>query len=254
VQARRSSAVSGWQAALTTVFVLVAFLIGVVSGRRLSDEAPPPIVNVAPLVSPAAQVSPIVVAASPAASAASPAPIGLRLSADASAPQPVARQAPSPSPAPTPLQTRCADAAQRFPETSDTEAAVRAAYREFLARQGVAVDAGTALFGGLGEAYAARHAEIVAGWMAVTLQRERRGLATFPLADYVASDIVVATGPGEYQMRATVSPQGWAEIRSWPADTCEGAFIRNPANARWVESMQASVGDISWALPTPAGR
>jgi hypothetical protein len=39
-------------------------------------------------------------------------------------------------------------------------------------------------------------------------------------------------------------------MRAWPADTCEGAFMRNPANTRWVELMQASVGDITWALPT----
>ena len=58
--------------------------------------------------------------------------------------------------------------------------------------------------------------------------------------------------PGEYQYRATISPRGWTEIRAWPATTCEGAFIRNPANACWVELMEASVGDITWALPTPS--
>ena len=90
--------------------------------------------------------------------------------------------------------------------------------------------------------------------MAVTLQRERRGLPTFPLVDYVASDIIVAAGPGEYQLRATISPQGWSELRALPSDSCEGAFLANPDNARWVEQMQASVGDITWALPTPQPR
>ena len=188
---------------------------------------------------------------------ASPTAVELRLVADAPVvlPSPTATVPPTPSPAPTltptPLPTRCADAELRFPETRDSEGAVRAAYRDYLARQGVTLGPGTALFGELAEAYAARHAEVVAGWIAVTLQRERRGLPAFSLAEYVASDVIVATGPGEYQLRATISPQGWTEIRSWPANTCEGAFIRDPANARWVELMEASVGDITWALPTP---
>jgi hypothetical protein len=156
----------------------------------------------------------------------------------------------SPTAAPTPLPARCADAGLRFPETGDPEGAVRAAYREYMARQGVTIDPASTLFDGLGEAYASRHDEVVAGWAAVTLQRERRGLAPFPLVDYVASDVIVATGPSEYQLRATVSPQGWSEMRAWPAETCEGAFMRNPANARWVDLMQVSVGDITWALPT----
>ena len=187
---------------------------------------------------------------------ASPAAVELRLAADVPLPlpSPTATLSPTHSPiptlTPTPLPARCADAELRFPETRDSEAAVRAAYRDFLARQGVTLGAGDALFTGLAEAYATRHAEVVAGWIGVTLQRERRGLPAFSLPDYVASDVIVATGPGEYQYRATISPQGWAEIRSWPASTCEGAFIRNPANARWVELMAASVGDITWALPT----
>jgi hypothetical protein len=162
----------------------------------------------------------------------------------------VSTPAATPTSTPAPLAARCADSGLRFPESKDSAAAVRAAYRDYLTRQGVTIDAPSPEFVGLGEAYAARHEEVVAGWMAVTLQREQRGLASFPLADYVASDVVVAVGPGEYQLRATVSPQGWSEIRSWPAETCEGAFMRNPANAHWVDLMQASVGDITWALPT----
>ena len=130
-------------------------------------------------------------------------------------------------------------------------AAVRVAFGEYLARHGVTMDPTSTLFAGLAEAYAERHAEIVAGWMAVTLQRERRGLPTFPLADYVASDIIAPVGAGTYELRATVSPQGWAEMQRWPGDTCEGAFMRHPGNAHWVTQMQASVGDVTWALPTP---
>ena len=193
---------------------------------------------------------------SPVAAASSPAPVDLRLVVDVSTPPTPQAAVPSPSPAPSPapLPERCASATLHFPETRDTEAAVRAAYHEYLARQGVTIDPTSTLFAGLGQAYAARHAEIVAGWMAVALQREQRGLRAFSLADYVASDVVVATGPGEYQLRATVSPQGWAEIRAWPATSCEGAFIHDPANAHWVDLMQASVGDITWALPTPLPR
>jgi hypothetical protein len=186
-----------------------------------------------------------------------PATIELRLIATTPSPlpSPIATRTPSPtatpSLTPTPLPPRCADAQLRFPETGDPEEAVRAAFRDYLTRQGVTNDPSSSLFAGLGEAYAARHDEVVAGWVGVILQRERRGLPAFPLADFVASDVVVAVGPGEYQLRATISPQGWTEMRSWPAETCEGAFMRSPANARWVDLMQASVGDITWALPTP---
>jgi hypothetical protein len=186
----------------------------------------------------------------------SSATIELRLIAGTPSPILSPTVTPLPSPSLTPTITppsrpaRCADVGLRFPETNDPEGAVRSAYRERMARQGVTIDPASTLFDGLGEAYASRHDEVVAGWVAVTLQRERRGLAPFPLVDYVASDVIVATGPGAYQLRATVSPQGWSEMRAWPADTCEGAFMRNPANARWVDLMQVSVGDITWALPT----
>jgi hypothetical protein len=223
---------------------MVAIVLGV---RRLPDLLLP-----ASTVEPARAVSSLSSAASPSpiVIASSPAPVDLRLVVDASASPSTQAAVPSPSPSPAPLAERCTSATLRFPETRDTETAVRAAYREFLARQGVTIDPTSTLFAGLGQAYAARHAEIVAGWMAVALQREQRGLRAFSLADYVASDVVVATGPGEYQLRATVSPQGWSEIRGWPATSCEGAFIRDPANAHWVDLMQASVGDITWALPT----
>jgi hypothetical protein len=189
--------------------------------------------------------------------AASPTPVELSLAVDvpvavlSPTATAMATSTPVPTLTPTPLPARCADAELRFPETRDPEGAVRAAYRDYLTRQGVTLGAGDALFSGLAEAYAARHAEVVAGWIGVTLQRERRGLPAFSLVEYVASDLIVATGPGEYQYRATISPQGWAEIRGWPASTCEGAFVRHPANARWVELIEASVGDITWALPTP---
>ena len=156
-----------------------------------------------------------------------------------------------PTVTPTPLPERCADAAIRFPESRDAEEAVRVAFREFMARQGVTNDPNSTLFAGLGQAYAQQHAEVVAGWMAVTLQREHRGLPAFSLADFVASDVIVPTGANAYQFRPTVSPQGWAEMRSLPATSCAGAFMANPVNARWVELMAASVGDITWALPTP---
>lgn len=238
--------------------VVVTLLVLVVGSTMLSarfgtsSAASPP----SPAVDSPAPILPVV------ADAPSPAPVDVRLIAEARAlasptvvpPSPVALVSPLPSPTLVALPERCANASLRFPETKDTEAAVQTAYREYLARQGVTIDPTSTLFTGLGQAYAARHAEVVAGWMAVTLQRERRGLSTFSLTDYVASDVVVATGPNEYQLRATVSPQGWSDITSWPATSCEGAFIRDPANARWVQLMQAAVGDITWALPTQTPR
>jgi hypothetical protein len=235
----------GMSRTLVTLALLVPVLV-VIVGAAL---AWPIIPNARPTAPPTGPLL-ATVAQSP------PPTVEMRLIAGTVAPlpSPAATQVPTPAvtvtATPAPLAARCADAGLRFPETRDAEAAVRAAYRDYLTRQGVPTDAPSREFVGLGEAYAARHDEVVAGWMAVTLQREQRGLASFPLADYVASDVVVAVGPGEYQLRATVSPQGWSEIRSWPAETCEGAFMRSPANAHWVDLMQTSVGDVTWALPT----
>jgi hypothetical protein len=234
--------------------VMIALVIWRVSAILGTSSAIDPTPDVAAVAT--SPVLPVV------ADAPSPAPVDLRLVAEArtlASPtalplSPVALATPVPSPTLLPLPERCANASLRFPETRDTEAAVQAAFREYLARQGVTIDSASTLFAGLGQAYAVRHAEVVAGWMAVTLQRERRGLSTFSLSDYVASDVVVATGPGEYQLRATVSPQGWSDITSWPASSCEGAFVRNPDNGRWVQLMQATVGDITWALPAQTPR
>ena len=76
--------------------------------------------------------------------------------------------------------------------------------------------------------------------MASPPQREQRGLRAFSLADYVASDVVVATGPGEYSLRATVSPQGLQvlakasilENLSWTPPTLVGTklFARDRKN------------------------
>jgi hypothetical protein len=253
IQARPVSRPGRGRAALSVGVVAIAMVAIVLGVRHLPDVLlPTPTPEASRVAVNAASASP----PSPVAAASSPAPVDLRLVVDVSTPPAPQAAVPSPSPAPSPapLPERCASATLHFPETRDTEAAVRAAYHEYLARQGVTIDPTSTLFAGLGQAYAARHAEIVAGWMAVALQREQRGLRAFSLADYVASDVVVATGPGEYQLRATVSPQGWAEIRAWPATICEGAFIRDPANAHWVDLMQASVGDITWALPTPLPR
>jgi hypothetical protein len=235
----------GMSRVLVTLALLVPVLV-VIVGAALAWPAAPEARPAAPPTGPLL-----------ATAAGSPIPtVEMRLIAGTVSPlaSPSTTQVPTPAATPTstpaPLAARCADVGLRFPEAKDSAAAVRAAYRDYLTRQGVTIDAPSPEIVGLGEAYAARHEEVVAGWMAVTLQREQRGLASFPLADYVASDVVVAVGPGEYQLRATVSPQGWSEIRSWPSETCEGAFMRNPAYAHWVDLMQASVGDITWALPT----
>ncbi|MCC7369424.1 MAG: hypothetical protein IT306_13435 [Chloroflexi bacterium] len=226
-------------------------VVSVVIGGALLIPVRPPAPPASALVSPSAveRAPSSNLAVAPAASTLLPSPVP-----SPTAPPPSPVPAPSPTATAVPLASRCTDAAERFPQTNDTEAAVRAAYATYMGRQGVTIDPTSALFTGQGAAYVERHAEVVAGWMAVSLQRERRGLPTFPLVDYVASDIVVASGQDAFQLRATISPQGWTELRALPADTCEGAFLKHPDNARWVDLMQASVGDITWAIPTPQPR
>ena len=38
-----------------------------------------------------------------------------------------------------------------------------------------------------------------------------------------------------------LTPDEWAEIRSWPATNCEGAFVKGPRNAGLVTLMERVV-------------
>ena len=39
-----------------------------------------------------------------------------------------------------------------------------------------------------------------------------------------------------------ITPEEWAEMKSWPPDSCEGAFLREPRNAPHVQRMERVVG------------
>src|SRR5262249_38180882 len=149
--------VAHWHRRLVVLgLVLGMLMIGLV-GRQLFAETavPVPSPGPTPLAESASTVTPFPVAAP------TPAPLDLRLVletvASPAASAAKASPAASPSPSPTPLPARCADASQHFPETQDSEAAVRTAFREYLTRQGVLLDGPSTLFVGLGEAYAVRH-------------------------------------------------------------------------------------------------
>jgi hypothetical protein len=66
----------------------------------------------------------------------------------------------------------------------------------------------------------------VVQWVAETLIAERHGRVTPPLAQTAERVLLL-------------SEEQWAEIRSWPTDSCEGAFVAAPRNAALVAKMRA---------------
>lgn len=77
-----------------------------------------------------------------------------------------------------------------------------------------------------------RSNEIVAGWMAVSLQRARRGFPTPSLAQWHQDG---------YTMGRTIPVSEWNDMLTWPADSCEGSFIQNPANSFQVSLVRSLV-------------
>jgi hypothetical protein len=64
--------------------------------------------------------------------------------------------------------------------------------------------------------------KIVAGWVATSLLRASQGELAPTLAEWIREGNV---------LRFYLTTEQWNLMQSWPADTCEGAFVQNPANA-----------------------
>jgi hypothetical protein len=64
--------------------------------------------------------------------------------------------------------------------------------------------------------------KIVAGWVATSLLRARQGEPAPTLAQWIQE--------GNY-LSFYLTPDDWREMQSWEPDTCDGAFVHNPANA-----------------------
>jgi hypothetical protein len=122
---------------------------------------------------------------------------------------------------------QCYDAGVRLPEAVNPQAALDEALRSV----GVNPNAG-----GDPAVQAIRSNKAVLDlrtslWVADTLWAQRNGHGTWSLAEALREPLEAQT----YLAPPTSIPTWiWAEVASWPPDSCEGAFIRNPRNASLI--------------------
>jgi hypothetical protein len=136
------------------------------------------------------------------------------------------------------VPARCVDASLRFPGASDPRGAVVSAYRQ----QGVDV---TMPRPGGPRLTDAQAEQVVGGWMAISLMLEHTGQPAPSLADWLDPETTrptlanaILAGRG---LESMLTAEEWAEIRSWPATNCEGAFVRDPRNAGLVRLLERVV-------------
>jgi hypothetical protein len=132
----------------------------------------------------------------------------------------------------------CADASARFPGVNDPRAAVVAAYKQ----QGIDVDAPRPG----GPRLSTDQAElVVGGWMAVSLVMAHNGQPAPALAQWLdpgstgstlANAILAGRG-----LDSMLTHDEWSDMRSWPASSCEGAFVRDSRNAALMKLIERVV-------------
>jgi hypothetical protein len=137
----------------------------------------------------------------------------------------VANAAPNPAAS---LPARCVDANLRFPGANDPTTAVTAAYRQ------IGVDV-TAIRPGGARLTPDSAGQVIGGWVGISLLLDRAGQPAPTLAEWLSQE------PGKPTLaNALVSGRSvdglltateWAQVQALPANTCEGAFLRDPRNA-----------------------
>jgi hypothetical protein len=117
---------------------------------------------------------------------------------------------------------RCYDGDVRFPNARNPRMAVQHAI----------LDAGGNPFTSspFMRTYLDSSPKIVAGWIAVSLFREQQGYRPPTLAEWIKEGNT---------LNLSLSYADWETMISWPPDSCEGAFVQNPANA-----------DLMWLVST----
>lgn len=146
------------------------------------------------------------------------------------------------APAPPPwagLPARCTEVALRFPGANDPRAAVVAAYRQ----QGVDVESARP---GAARLTPDQAEQVVGGWMAISLLLEHGGrtppsLVTWLDADTDQPALANAILAGR-SLGSMITPEEWGEMKSWPPNSCEGAFLQEPRNAPHVQRIERIVG------------
>ena len=122
---------------------------------------------------------------------------------------------------------QCTEASVRLPEAANPQAALDEALRSAGINPNAAGDPAV---------QAIRSNKAVLDlrtllWVADTLWAQRNGQLTQSLADALKQSLEAQT----YVAPPTSIPTWiWAEVASWPPDSCEGAFVRNPRNASLI--------------------
>jgi hypothetical protein len=123
--------------------------------------------------------------------------------------------------------SQCYDASVRFPEAVNPQAALDEALRAVGMNPYAAGDPAVQTIRSDKAVLDLR----TSLWVADTLWAQRTGHATRSLAEALQEPLASQS----YLTPPTSIPAWtWAEIASWPPDSCEGAFIRNPRNASLI--------------------
>jgi hypothetical protein len=136
------------------------------------------------------------------------------------------------------VSTRCADGSVRFPGANDPRGAVASAYRQ----QGVDVEAGRP---GSPRLTVDQAEQVIGGWIGASLMLEHAGQPAPKLNEWLDTDsprptLANAILAGR-RLDTMLSPEEWSEIQSWPASTCEGAFVKDPRNAALLRLVERVV-------------
>ena len=136
------------------------------------------------------------------------------------------------------LPARCTTASVRFPGATDPRGAVVAAYRQ----NGVDVEA-TRPGGARLTAESAE--QVIGGWIGASLLLEHAGMQAPTLTSWLSQEpgrptLANALVSGR-SIDGILTADEWADAQSWPATTCEGAFLHDPRNAALVQLVQGVV-------------
>jgi hypothetical protein len=134
--------------------------------------------------------------------------------------------------------SRCVDGAVRFPGANDPRNAVAAAYRQ----QGVDVEMQRP---GNPRLTTDQAEQVIGGWIGASLMLEHAGQPAPKLNEWLDAEstrptLANAILSGRH-LDTMLTPAEWNEIKSWPATSCEGSFLRDPRNADLVRMTERVV-------------
>lgn len=137
-----------------------------------------------------------------------------------------------------PVPARCVDAALRFPGANDPRGSVARAYRQ----QGVDVEAARP---GNPRLTADQAEQVIGGWIGASLLLEHAGQPAPTLPEWLSDEpdrptLANAILAGR-RLDTMLTADEWAELRSWPATSCEGAFAQDPRNAELIRAVERVV-------------